>query len=72
MKKNMLNSDIAISSDTMSAPRSVRRRKIENGTSGSRLRSSIATNVASSSSDTAPSTSVLVDVQPELFASTSV
>ena len=56
----------------MSAPRSVRRRKIENGTSGSRLRSSIRTKVASSSSETAPSASVLVDVQPELFASTSV
>ena len=38
MKKNIENSDMPISSPTMLAPRSVRRRKIENGISGSRWR----------------------------------
>ena len=41
MKKNIENSDMPISRPTMSAPRSVRRRKIENGISGWRVRSSI-------------------------------
>ena len=40
MKKNIENSDIPISRPTMLAPRSVRRRKIENGISGSSPRSS--------------------------------
>ena len=44
MKKNIENSDMPISRPTMSAPRSVRRRKIENGSSGWRVRSSITTN----------------------------
>ena len=48
MKKNIENSDMPISSPTMLAPRRVRSRKIENGTSGSRWRSSIATNAISS------------------------
>ena len=34
MKKNIENSDMPISRPTMFAPRSVRRRKIENGISG--------------------------------------
>ena len=37
MKKNIENSDMPISSPTMLAPRRVRSRKIENGTSGSLL-----------------------------------
>ena len=41
MKKNIENSDMPISSPTMFAPRSVRRRKIENGISGWRWRSSM-------------------------------
>ena len=72
MKKNIENSDMPSSSPTTFAPRSVRCRKIENGTSGWRVRSSIATNAASSASDTAPSASVCVEPQPASFASTSV
>ena len=42
MKKNIENSDMPSSRPTMSAPRSVRRRKIENGISGCRCRDSIS------------------------------
>ena len=41
MKKNIENSDMPISSPTTLAPRRVRSRKIENGTSGSLRRVSI-------------------------------
>ncbi len=58
MKKNIENSDMPISSAIVSAPRSVRRRKIENGISGARERSSIARNAASSTTAPAISSSV--------------
>ena len=58
MKKNIENSDMPISSATVSAPRSVRRRKIENGISGARERVSITRNAASSTSAPAISSSV--------------
>ena len=44
MKKNIENSDMPISRPTTLAPRSVRRRKIENGMSGCAGRDSIARN----------------------------
>jgi hypothetical protein len=72
MKKNMLNSDIAMSSETTFAPRSVRLRKIENGTSGWRWRRSMTTKAARMTSDRAPSPSVFVEPQPAWLASTSV
>ena len=71
MKKNIENSDMPISSATTFDPRSVCRRKIENGTSGSRLRRSITTNAASSATATAPSPIVRADPQPAWLASTS-
>ena len=72
MKKNIENSDMPISSPTTLAPRSVRRRKIENGISGSRWRSSITTNAISSTTAPRPgSTIVRVDPQPTLTASTT-
>ena len=46
MKKNIENSDVPIIKPTMLAPRSVRRRKIENGTSGPRERRSIGMNTS--------------------------
>jgi hypothetical protein len=71
MKKNIENSDMPISSATVSAPRKVRRRKIENGISGARWRSSIARNTASSSAAPAILATVAVEPQPTLTASTS-
>jgi hypothetical protein len=47
MKKNIEKSDAPMSRPTTFAPVSVRIRKIENGTSGERERSSIATNAPS-------------------------
>ncbi len=55
----------------MLAPRSVRRLKIENGTSGRLLRSSITTNAASRTAAPTSRRIVAVDVQPALSASTS-
>ena len=49
MKKNIENRDAPVSTPTTFAPVSVRRRKIENGTSGAAERRSIATNAASRS-----------------------
>ena len=71
MKKNIENRDMPISSPTMFAPRSVRSRKIVNGISGSRWRSSIMTNAISSTAAPARRSSVAVDPQPELTASTT-
>ena len=70
MKKNIENSDMPISRPTTLDPRSERSRKIENGTSGWRDAFSMTANSPSSPSDSAPSTSVCVDVQPALLAST--
>src|SRR5919112_1009479 len=50
-----------ISRPTMSAPRMVRRRKIENGMSGLLVRLSMATKAARSSSAIPPRTSVCVE-----------
>ena len=72
MKKNMLNSDMPMSSATMLAPRIVRMRKIENGTSGWRWRRSMTTKAARIKTDSTPRTIVFVDPQPLLLASTSV
>ncbi len=66
MKKNIENSDIPISRPTMLAPRSVCRRKIENGTSGWRWRSSTATNAASSRTAPAILPSVAEEVHPDV------
>jgi hypothetical protein len=71
MKKNIENSDMPISSPTMLAPRRVRRRKIENGTSGSLRRSSIKTNEISSSTETIRQIIVRGAPQPTLTASTT-
>ena len=71
MKKNIENSDMPIRSPTMLAPRRVRSRKIENGISGSRWRSSIATNAISSTTAAARQTIVRVAPQPTLTASTT-
>jgi hypothetical protein len=71
MKKNIENSDIPISSPTMFAPRSVRRRKIVNGISGSRARISISTNAISNTTAPASRRIVVVDPQPTLTASTT-
>jgi len=60
MKKNIENSDMPTSSPTMSDPRSVRSRKIENGSSGWRWRRSITTNAASRIADPANLSSVEV------------
>ena len=60
-----------ISSATMSAPRSVRLRKIENGISGERRRRSITTKAASSTIAPAILPSVSAEPQPTLTASTS-
>ena len=54
------------------APRNVRRRKIENGTSGLLVRRSMTTNAARSTTEIAPRTIVCVEPQPALLASTSV
>jgi len=61
MKKNIENRDIPINRPTMSAPLSVRRRKIENGSSGWRVRSSIATNATSRTAEPASRDSVPVE-----------
>ena len=71
MKKNIENSDMPINSPTMLALRRVRFRKIENGTSGSRWRRSIATNAISSTTAAARQAIVRVDPQPTLTASTT-
>ena len=70
MKKNIENSDMPISSPTMLAPRSVRRRKIENGTRGWRWRSSITANAASRTAAPADATA-WSDPQPTSAASTT-
>ena len=70
MKKNMLNSDMATSSATTFAPRRVRRRKIENGTSGWRWRRSMKRKATSRTTPTPPRTIVLADPQPAWLAST--
>ena len=72
MKKNIENRDMPISRPTTLAPRSVRRRKIENGISGWLVRDSITTNAARSASEIAPRTAVCVEAQPASVASTSV
>ena len=54
----------------MFAPRSVRRRKIENGISGCLVRDSIAMKVASSTTASAIRPSVWVEPQPADSAST--
>src|ERR1700736_5045299 len=64
MKKNIENRLMPTSSPTMFAPRSVRRRKIENGISGQRSRSSIATKASSSSAAPASFSSVAAEPQP--------
>jgi hypothetical protein len=61
-----------MSSETTFAPRSVRLRKIENGTSGWRWRRSTTTNAARISSDSAPRMIVFVEPQPAWLASSSV
>ena len=72
MKKNIENSDMPISSATVSAPRSVRRRKIESGISGERWRSSIAMNAHQQHERAGdPQRSSSVEPQPTLTASTS-
>src|ERR687889_386654 len=53
MKKNIENSDMPISRPTTFEPRSVRRRKIENGTSGWGERVSMAAKMASSEREAA-------------------
>jgi hypothetical protein len=58
MKKNIENSEAPTSRPTTLAPVRVRIRKIEKGTSGLRARSSIATKVASRTSERAISPSV--------------
>ena len=70
-KKNMENSDIPISSATASAPRRVRRRKIENGMSGWRWRVSMTTKATRSAAAAARRTMVEVEPQPALTASTT-
>ena len=55
----------------MLAPVRVRMRKIENGTSGFRERSSITTKAANSASESAIRPSVLNEPQPALLASTT-
>ena len=72
MKKNIENRAMPISSPTMSAPRSVRSRKIENGIKGWRWRSSITTNTPSRTAAPARRASVAVDPQPALAVSTTV
>ena len=72
MKKNIENRDMPISSPTMFAPRSVRRRKIENGSKGWRWRSSITTNAISRPAAPARRASVAVDPQPALTVSMTV
>ena len=72
MKKNIENSDMPISSPTMFAPRSVRSRKIENGISGSRWRSSISDERDQQHGGAGrAAASVAVDPQPALTASTT-
>ena len=71
MKKNIENRDMPINRPTMSAPRSVRRRKIENGNSGWRVRRSITTNAMSSTAAPKSRSSVPVEPQPTLTASTT-
>src|ERR1700680_2259028 len=66
MKKNIEKSDMPISRPTMSAPRSVRRRKIENGISGWRWRRSIATNAASSTAEPASRSRGPVEPPPDV------
>ena len=55
MKKNIENSDAPVSRPTTLAPVTVRRRKIENGTSGARERRSITVKASSSAAETASS-----------------
>ena len=71
MKKNMENSEAPVRSPTTLAPVRVRRRKIENGTSGDFARLSIATKAPSSATEAASSTIVCVDPHPTSGASTS-
>ena len=71
MKKNIENSEAPTRRPTTLAPVRVRMRKIENGTSGLRARSSIATNAASSTSESASRPIVWLEPQPASLASTS-
>ena len=71
MKKNIENRDMPISSPTMFAPRNVLSLKIVNGISGSRWRCSIATNAINSTAAPARRSTVAVDPQPALTASTT-
>ena len=66
MKKNIENRAMPISRLTMFAPRSVRRRKIENGIKGWRWRSSITRKAISRTAAPARRSSVAVDPQPTL------
>ena len=70
MKKNIENSDMPSSRPTMSAPRRVRRRKIENGMSGWRWRDSISRKAISRTIALAISSSVSDDLHPTLTALT--
>ncbi len=71
MKTNIENSEAPSSTATMFAPRSVRRRKIENDITGSRDLISTTTNSTSSAAAPASFTSVWSDPQPTLTASTN-
>ncbi len=71
MKKNIENSDMPMSSPTTLDARSVRSRKIQNGSSGWRARDSMTMKAASSAADTASRPIVCVEPQPALSASTS-
>ena len=70
MKKNIENSDMPMRRAIVSAPRSVRRRKIENGISGWRPRRSMTRNAASRTTAPAILASVAADPQPAFTAST--
>jgi len=70
IRKNIENSDMPVRIPTTLAPRRVRMRKIENGTSGLRVRSSITTKATIRARPTPPRTRVSVEVQPAFAAST--
>ncbi len=72
MKKNIENSDAAISTESTLALAGVRWRKKLSGASGDRDRDSIRMNSAISASAAASSAIVRVDPQPKSSALTSV
>src|SRR5437764_928820 len=71
MKKNIENSDAPSRIPTTLAPVSVLIRKMRNGTSGAAERSSIATNAAIRTTDSASRVTIFVEPQPALLASSS-